>query len=161
MIKTISKIHKHISYVRVALLHFSDNLRLRAFVHDSSKFEADELQGYAKFEQMPEGLEYGSAEYKAAMSKVMEDNNCFELHSQRNDHHPEHWGNVQDMPLVPIIEMVCDWFGAHTAYGNKGGWHESVQHNIERYDFNDGQIWVIQQVADKLAKMFLQSELQE
>ena len=147
MLRTVAKIHKHISFVQEALLHIVDEFRMRAFVHDSSKFESDELSGYLRFEDMPEGLEYGSAEYKAAMAKIMENNNCFELHSQRNDHHPEHYENTQDMRLMAVIEMVCDWAGAHLAYGNKGDWKESAEHNIGRYDFSEHQKWVIREVS--------------
>ena len=46
MFKTIKKIAKHVSCVQEAMLHVVDELRQRAFVHDSSKFEKDELKGY-------------------------------------------------------------------------------------------------------------------
>ena len=77
MFKTISKIVKHITCVQEAITHLADELRQRAVVHDASKFGEDELKGFARFEDMPEGLEYGSPEYEAAMAKVMEGNNCF------------------------------------------------------------------------------------
>ena len=105
---------------------------------------------------MPEGLEYGSDEYKAEMAKIMENNNCFELHSERNDHHPEFHENaysgttVDIMGLFPIIEMVCDWAGAHLAYGNESDWFESVSYNIDRYQFSTAQKWAINEVAKLL-----------
>lgn len=150
MYKTISKIVEHISCVQKAVLCFSDKLRQRAFVHDQSKFNHDELKGYLRFEEMPEGLTYDSKEYKDAMAKVMENNDCFELHAQRNDHHPEHYEDVRSMRLIALIEMVCDWAGAHMAYGNKGSWKQSVRHNIDRYGFNQIHQWVILEVADFL-----------
>ena len=103
---------------------------------------------------MPEGLKYGSDEHKAAMARVMEGNNCFELHSQRNDHHPEYYDCPEQgvdlgmMGLFPLMEMVCDWAGAHLAYGNTGSWLESVTVNIEKHRFTDSQQWVIRQMAD-------------
>ena len=147
MYKTISKLVKHISCVQEAMLHCIDELRQRAFVHDASKFEEDELKGFARFEDMPEGLEYGSPEYEAAMAKVMEGNNCFKLHSLRNDHHPEHFADVTKMRFQQIIEMVCDWAGAHLAYGNTGGWHKSVEKNIAKYPFMPEQKWLIRDVS--------------
>ena len=144
MYKTISKIVKHVSCVQEAILYAVDELRQRAFVHDASKFEEDELKGFARFAQeMPEGLEYGSPEYKAAMARIMTGNTCFELHSVRNDHHPEYWDCPEQgvdlgmMGLFPLMEMVSDWAGAHLAYGNKGGWLKSVDINIKKHKFTD------------------------
>ena len=154
MIETVKKNHKHIGEVQGALLHVIDELRTRAFCHDDSKFKEDELTGYARFEDMPEGLEYGSDEYKAAMAKVMEGNDCFKLHSQRNDHHPEHFENVEQMRFQQIIEMVSDWAGAYLAYGNTGGWHKSVEINIEKYPFMPEQKWLIRDVS-----LFLSSRI--
>lgn len=147
VLKTVKKIHTHISEVQGAILHVIDELRMRAFCHDSSKFEENELTGVARFEDMPEGLEYGSEEYEAEMAKVMQDNNFFELHAARNDHHPEHFADVKKMRFQQIIEMVCDWAGAHLAYGNKGGWHKSVEMNIEKYPFMPEQEWLIRDVS--------------
>lgn len=155
MYKTIAKITKHISCVQEALLHVVDELRMRAFCHDSSKFEKDELAGFFRFELMPEGLEYGSEEYEAAMANIMKDNDCFKLHSKRNDHHPEHYGDVTKMRFQQIIEMVCDWAGAHLAYGNTGGWHQSVEQNIAKHPFLPEQKWLIRDVS-----LFLSSRIE-
>ena len=164
MIKTVGKIYHHIRCVQRAIKLVASEMENRAAEHDASKFNADELEGYAKFEDFPEGLKYGSDEYKAEMAKVMGEgakrNNCFDLHSQRNDHHPEHWiapiplgtkVGISHMGLFPLIEMVCDWAGATVEYGNKGKWEESVDYNINRFPFNEHQKWVIRQVANYLA----------
>ena len=154
MLKTIKKIHTHISEVQGALLLVINELQSRLLVHDASKFKEDELKGFARFEEMPEGLEYGSPEYREAMAKVMDGNDCFKLHSRRNDHHPEHYADVQKMRFQQIIEMVCDWAGAHLTYGNKGGWHKSVSVNIEKYPFLPEQKWLIRDVS-----LFLSSRI--
>ena len=158
MYKTIAKIVKHISCVQEAMLHCVDELRKRLLVHDASKFEQDELIGVARFEQMPEGLEYGSPEYKAEMAKVMEGNNFFELHAARNDHHPEHYDVPEQgvdlgmMGVFPLMEMVCDWAGAHLTYGNTGGWTASVKTNIDKHNFSESQQWVIRDIAGFLMR---------
>ena len=154
VLKTVKKIHTHISCVQEALLYIVDELRMRAFCHDSSKLEQDELTGYARFEDFPEGLEYGSEAYEAAMAKVMEGNDCFKLHSQRNDHHPEHFEDVQKMRFHQILEMVSDWAGAHKGYGNSGGWHKSVEDNIAKHNFLPEQEWLIRDVS-----LFLSSRI--
>ena len=150
MYKTVARIVNHISWVQRAMITIADELRDRSLRHDRSKFNEDELRGYLRFEEMPEGLTYGFDEYKAAMSKIMKDNNCFELHSKRNNHHPEFYDDIRSMRLLPIIEMVCDWAGAHLAYGNKSTWHQSVRDNTERYGFDHIRLWIILEVADLL-----------
>jgi hypothetical protein len=60
------------------------------------------------------------------------------------------------MRFQQIIEMVCDWAGAHLAYGNKGGWHKSVSINIEKYPFLPEQKWLIRDVS-----LFLSSRIKE
>ena len=124
-----------------------NNLTDRARLHDASKFSDDEIEGYAKFEMMPEGLEYGSPEHEAVMKAILTDNDCFKNHVAANDHHPEHYADVQKMPFTAIQEMVCDWAGAHLSYGTTGSWQKSVVENTEKYDFSDGQIWLIYEVA--------------
>ena len=147
MLKTVAKIYNHIRCVQSAIFYISNELQNRAMSHDSSKFSEDEINGYSRFEDMPDGLEYGSMEYKSAMAKVMDGNNCFELHSKRNDHHPEFYDSPSDMGFLQVIEMVCDWHGAHEAYGNDGGWLESVEINIEKYRFSESQKWLVHEVS--------------
>ena len=150
--KSIQTIGKHISCVQAAIQVVIGNLQQRSIVHDQSKYQHDELKGFMRFDDMPEGLEYGSDDYKAAMAQIMDGNDCFILHCKRNDHHPEHYEHVQDMPLVALIEMVCDWRGAHDTYGNKGSWADGVDNNIKRWDFTTGQIWAIKQIAQLFVK---------
>ena len=158
MFKTIAKLISHVSCVQKAIMCVSDEMRQRAFNHDQSKFYEDELRGYLRFEEMPEGLEYGSPAHKEAIAEIMKDSKCFELHSAKNDHHPEYWDypengvDVGMMSVFPIIEMVCDWAGAHMAYGNTGSWQDSVEHNMKRHKFNEHQLWVIRDVAQFLGR---------
>ena len=165
MFKTIAKFLKHIGCVQEAMEHCVAELQKRSSVHDASKFKEDELKGYTRFEEMPEGLEYGSEEHQAAMKKVMEGNNCFQLHSQRNDHHPEYWDCPEQgvdlgmMGLFPLMEMVSDWAGAHKSNGNTGGWLKSVEYNIGKHNFSDNQKYVIHQLSDFLMRKM--PELQE
>ena len=30
-------------------------------------------------------------------------------HQATNPHHPQYWGTIQDMPLLYLVEMTCDW----------------------------------------------------
>ena len=158
MKKTVKRVATHIVQVQKALAVVYGELQNRAIVHDQSKFKEDELEYYAAYEDFPEGLKFGSEEYKAAEKRlnVGVGSPGFGLHSSRNDHHPEfhenaHSGTTLDvMGLFPIIEMVCDWAGAHTAYGNESDWFESVDYNVKRFNFSDMQKWAIGEVATLL-----------
>ena len=158
MYRTIKRISEHIQSVQRMMRHITDEIIDRSHKHDASKYNENELKGYIRFEEMPDGLEYGSDEYKKARANVMKNNNCFELHSQTNDHHPEYWDcpeqnvDLSFMGLFPLMEMVCDWAGAYTSYGNTGTWMESVDYNVSRFDFNDKQKYIIYEFADFLQR---------
>ena len=100
-------------------------------------------------------MQYGSEEYKQALKElnVGVGSPGFNLHSQRNNHHPEYYDCPEQgvdlgmMGFLPIIKMVCDWHGAMKSYGNIQDWMEAVQYNISRFDFNDNQIYLIREVA--------------
>ena len=158
MFKTVARIHAHIKAVRESLGYVIRDLQHEADTHDDSKFTKEELEYYAGYEQLPEGLEYGSEAYKQALKdlNVGVGTPGFNLHASRNDHHPEYYDCPEQgvtlamMGFLPIIKMVCDWHGAMKAYGNKQDWLESVEYNINRFDFNDNQIWLIKEVAEWL-----------
>ena len=75
--------------------------------HDESKFSEEEFEPYAKFwYDDSEDYEYDPA-YEAA----------WEHHYMNNEHHPEYWDG-EDMPLLYILEMLCDWGSFSIAKGN-------------------------------------------
>lgn len=158
MFKTVARIHKHIGEVRKSLGMVIRQLQHEADTHDDSKFTKEELEYYSAYEKLPEGLEYGSDKYKAALKKlnIGVGTPGFDLHAKRNNHHPEYYDCPEQgvdlgmMGYIPIIIMVCDWHGAMKAYGNKQDWMESVDYNISRFDFDENQIWLIRQVAEDL-----------
>ena len=154
MYKTVWKIATHIKCVRESIAVVINQLQDRADAHDHSKYTKEELEYYSAYEKLPEGLVFGSDEYNAALKElnVGVGTPGFNMHSSRNDHHPEYYDDVNDMGYLAIIEMVADWHGAMRAYGNKQDWMESVFYNIGRFDFNEHQIWLIKQVADTLDK---------
>lgn len=152
MYKTVLRIFNHVKCVREAIAMVNNELQRRADCHDASKFTKEELEYYAAYEKLPEGLVFGSDEYNAALKalNVGVGTPGFNLHSSRNDHHPEFYDDAHEMGFMAIIEMVCDWHGAMKAYGNKQDWLESVDYNISRFDFSEHQIWLINEVANFL-----------
>jgi len=54
-----------------------------------------------------EELEEGTFAYKRALRDMTK---ALDMHYANNRHHPEHHANgVDDMSLVDLLEMVCDW----------------------------------------------------
>ena len=119
---------------------FIENL----WLHDISKFSANESFGYAFHDFKSKELDLG-----------------FEMawhhHKQFNQHHPEHWLNPNrkgeletiPMPKLFIVEMVADWIGAGLTYGNtlekwlpdnihKFLWHEKTAIELQGILINIG-----------------------
>ena len=110
-----------------------DNL----WIHDMSKFSANESFGYAfhDFKSQKMDLSFERA---------------WNHHKHHNTHHPEHWFSVNKggepemmaMPRIYIAEMIADWIGAGMVYGsslsewlpknlNKFTWHKETADGVE------------------------------
>lgn len=77
---------------------------------------------------------YGSAEY---IDKIRRWKKVFDHHYKCNRHHPEHFLNgINDMNLVDMIEMLCDWVG----YKNIMSIREAIKvvdTQMDRYGFSN------------------------
>lgn len=88
----------------------ADVLERRAELHDESKLHPPEKEIFDEFTPKLKSLEFGSAEYKAALEKMGEG---LKHHYQANPHHPEHYSKgVDGMTLWDLIEMIADWMAA-------------------------------------------------
>lgn len=70
--------------------------------HDDSKFSEEEFEPYAqKF--------YGKQDINGKpLDLVPGYDEAWKHHWMNNEHHPEFWLG-EDMPLIYILEMLCDW----------------------------------------------------
>ena len=91
----------------ISLASFDDCIRK----HDDSKFEEPEFEAYAKF--WAEESDSWDLEYDEAV----------EHHWTVNEHHPEHWFG-SDMPLLYILEMICDWGSFYIEEGELSGLYD-------------------------------------
>jgi hypothetical protein len=109
-------------------------LALRAQDHDASKLEEPERTAFDVVAGQLKGLTYGSDAYKANLRKIKP---AIEHHYRGNSHHPEHWGRgLNDMSLLDILEMLCDWKAA-TLRHDDGDIMKSITHNQERFGMSD------------------------
>ena len=100
-------VRNHIRLVQFWMEKFSRQIVSRSKWHDKSKLEEPEKPIFDEFTPRLKELEFGSDEYKAALTDMGEG---LKHHYRVNRHHPEHYENgVSGMTLVDIVEMVSDW----------------------------------------------------
>ena len=101
--------------------------------HDTSKLESPELELFADCAAKLAGMTYGSSEY---LKHVEELKPALDHHYARNRHHPEHFkSGINDMNLIDIIEMFCDWKAASERH-NDGNIEKSIEHNAKRFNMS-------------------------
>ena len=122
--------HVHIAQVRENLTLVVKDLIDRGNSHDQSKLESPELEIFGDHSEELGKLEYGSKEYTENLELIKP---AIDHHYSKNRHHPEHWPNgLNDMTLIDLIEMICDWKAA-TQRNKNGNIRKSIEFNAERY----------------------------
>lgn len=71
------------------------------FIHDYSKFFGIEWDHLHRSNEDKDSLSLAIAQ-----------------HNRTNQHHPEHWGSIHQMPRLYIAEMVCDWKARSNEFGS-------------------------------------------
>lgn len=108
-------VKEHMMQVGYHITGFIIELENRIHRHDNSKLEEPEKSMYDEYTPRLKELEFGSDEYKASLENM---GSALKHHYENNRHHPEHFKNgIDEMNLVDIIEMVCDWIAAAKAKG--------------------------------------------
>jgi hypothetical protein len=118
-------------------------LAWRAIRHDLSKYRWSEAKWFASTIFELGKVEYGTPEYRALLDKIRP---AITLHYQRNSHHPEYWGSVEQMPRVDLIEMVADWKAASKRTAN-GDLKRSIQMNRERWQYDEATEVAMRDIA--------------
>ena len=127
---------KHIENVRKYIRFIIDKIDLRGVKHDASKLESPEVELFAEHTRQLASLSYGTEAYQASLQALKP---ALDHHYASNRHHPEHFTDgVNDMTLIDIIEMFCDW-KASTLRHNDGNLLKSIELNAERFNI-DGQL---------------------
>lgn len=124
---------KHIKWVNTFLIDFSMGLLKRAQDHDDSKLESPEKELFDEMTPILEKVEYNSPEYKESLDKLKP---ALDHHYMVNSHHPQHYLNgVNDMTLLDIVEMYCDWKAAVLRTKN-GDINKSIDINADRFEMS-------------------------
>lgn len=125
---------KHIENVRKFIRIFVDKLTQRGVDHDRPKLESPEVEIFTEYTPKLAETEYGSEEYKGYLKEM---NVALEHHYAKCRHHPEHFEHgIDDMNLVDIVEMLCDWKAASMRH-NDGNLLKSIEINAKRFGYDD------------------------
>lgn len=143
---------KHIERVRYYLRIITDKLTTRGVTHDKTKLESPEVELFTEFTPRLAELKYGSEEYKESLARLKP---ALEHHYANSRHHPEHFSKgINDMNLVDIIEMLCDWKAAGERQRD-GNLLKSIELNAQRFGYDDQ----LKQIFINTAKMLDEVEL--
>jgi hypothetical protein len=77
------------------------------YVHDSSKFHGIEF----------ENLSHSSSENTKEENAKLRLRIAVQHHCLTNQHHPEYWNGIKNMPRVAVGEMVADWKARSEEFG--------------------------------------------
>lgn len=120
----------HIEEVRKNIRWFTDKLTSRGVNHDKSKLRSPEVEAFAEHTPRLEYLEYGSEAYERELEELQ---TTIDHHYAKNRHHPEHFDNgINDMTLVDLVEMLCDW-RASAKRNKNGNLLKSIEKNAKRF----------------------------
>lgn len=143
---------KHIERVRHYLRIITDKLTSRGITHDKTKLESPEVELFTEFTPRLAELRYGSEEYKESLAGLKP---ALDHHYAHSRHHPEHFSKgINDMNLVDIMEMLCDWKAAGERQRD-GNLLKSIELNAQRFGYDDQ----LKQIFINTAKMLDEVEL--
>jgi len=144
---TNNETFRHIERVRTLLNTCCFELMHRGDKHDQSKLEAPEVTTFTEYTPKLAGCTYGSEEYQSFLEGMKP---ALDHHYAVNRHHPEHHENgVDDMNLLDVLEMLCDWKAASERH-NDGDIRRSIEINTKRFNLAPQLVKLLQNTADAL-----------
>lgn len=136
---------RHIERVRNLLNVCILDLIRRGELHDQTKLKAPEVELFTEYTSKLSTCTYGSEEYRGYLLQLKP---ALDHHYANNRHHPEHHKNgVNDMNLLDIIEMLCDWKAASERH-NDGNIRKSIEINANRFGLSPQLTKILENTAD-------------
>ena len=136
---------KHIARVGQYLGRVIHRLLNRQLDHDLTKLGPKEKPVFDKYTPKLAESTYGSPGYSKFMTEMKP---ALDHHYDNNRHHPEFFQfareennlppaeGLEDMTLIDIIEMLCDWKAASERHNN-GDIYKSIEHNQKRFGYGN------------------------
>lgn len=140
---------RHIERVRNLLNKCVIELIQRGEQHDQSKLASPEVEYFTEYTPKLATCTYGSDEYKGFLAAIKP---ALDHHYANNRHHPEHHKRgIEDMNLIDIMEMLCDWKAASERHNN-GNIRKSIEINANRFGLSPQLVKILENTADLLFK---------
>ena len=141
---TRDEIVAHIQRVQHYLDTMQRNLHERSLVHDASKLQQPELDGFVALHEILRTHGYGSPEYVASLAS-----GTVQHHYAANDHHPEHYPNgIRGMSLMALMEMLADWKAASERYQDPA--LARLRLNLARFGVGEELAAILKNTLDEL-----------
>lgn len=138
---------RHIERVRNLLNTCVRDLLRRGELHDQTKLESPEVEAFTAYTPKLAKCTYGSDEYRGYLAAIKP---ALDHHYAHNRHHPEHHKEgVNDMNLLDIVEMLCDWKAASERH-NDGNIRKSIEINANRFGLSPQLVKILENTADVL-----------
>lgn len=139
----------HIRRVNELVNQSAINLINRAINHDYTKLQEPEKSGFDMLTPEFRKIPYGSPEYYERINHP-DIKFAIEHHHKVHSHHTEHHKHgIEDMTLMDMIEMLCDWKAA-TERNPTGVFSEHLAINIKRFNVPDSLARVLRRTAMEL-----------
>ena len=136
---------RHIERVRNLLNVCVQDLIRRGELHDQTKLESPEVEACTEYTPKLATCTYGSDEYKGYLAAIKP---ALDHHYAHNRHHPEHHKEgVNDMNLLDIVEMLCDWKAASERH-NDGNIRRSIEISANRFGLSPQLVKILENTAD-------------
>ena len=144
------RVSKMADWLKENLPEIFEDVDLEAFdevikEHDDSKFTEEEFDAYAqKF--------YKQDEFGKPLGYVPGYDEAWKHHWTNNEHHPEFWLG-EDMPLIYILEMLCDWGSFSIDKGDlrelSNYYYEQAKEDEEK-NLSDNTKIIIEEILEKI-----------
>ena len=135
----------HIHHVQKLIMRCQRELISRALEHDQSKLSLPEVDVFAQYNDKLRELEYGSPEYIEQLKTMKQ---ALRNHYSINRHHPEHFKNgINDMNLIDLMEMLCDWVASSTRSKN-GDINKSLEVQRTRFGISEQLLQVMRNTVN-------------
>lgn len=118
----------------------------RAEHHDDSKLVSPEKEYFDEYTPQLALTTYGSPEYQESLKGLKV---ALDHHYSVNTHHPEHYKNgINDMDLLDLIELICDW-KASSERNSNGDIYRSLELSKERFGISEQLYSILKNTVDR------------
>src|SRR6266487_1604582 len=125
----------------------ANDLFRRAAVHDNSKLSPEEFEAYDEAFPNFKKYAFGTEEMQAVYDRIRP---ALQHHFQANDHHVEHFEHgIDDMSLVQLIEMLCDWLAASER--SQVDFSTGLEMNRKRFHIDDQLFGILKSTVIQIA----------